>query len=43
MCWGSGGIAPRILNLGTTWRWVVSITLWPLYGGGKIPPPIPIG
>jgi hypothetical protein len=22
---GSGGIAPRILNLGTKWRWVVSI------------------
>jgi hypothetical protein len=21
---GSGGIAPRFLDLGTTWRWVVS-------------------
>jgi hypothetical protein len=24
--WGSGGIAPRILDLGTGWRWVVSFT-----------------
>jgi hypothetical protein len=24
--WGSGGIAPRILDLGTRWRWVVSFT-----------------
>jgi hypothetical protein len=24
---GSGGIAPRILNLGSRWKWVVSITL----------------
>jgi len=23
---GSGGIAPRILDLGTRWRWVVSFT-----------------
>jgi hypothetical protein len=29
--WGSGGKAARILNLGTTWRWVVSFTLRPLY------------
>jgi hypothetical protein len=28
---GSGGIAPRILNLGTRWRWVVSFTPSPLY------------
>jgi hypothetical protein len=28
---GSGGIVPRILNLGTGWRWVVSFTLRPLY------------
>jgi hypothetical protein len=28
--WGSGGIAPRILNLGTRWRWVVS--------SGHLPP-----
>jgi hypothetical protein len=24
-CWGSGGIAPRIINLGTRWRWMVSL------------------
>jgi len=24
--WGSGGIAPRILNLGTGWKRVVSFT-----------------
>jgi hypothetical protein len=29
--WGSRGTAPRILNLGTTWRWVVSFTPRPLY------------
>jgi hypothetical protein len=34
---GSGGIAPRILNLGTGWRWVVSFTLQPLYFRGKSP------
>jgi hypothetical protein len=22
--WGSAGIAPRVLNLGTTWRWLAS-------------------
>jgi hypothetical protein len=27
----SGGIAPRIHNLGTRWRWVGSLTLQPLY------------
>jgi hypothetical protein len=27
-CWESGGTAPRILNLGTRCRWVVSFTLW---------------
>jgi hypothetical protein len=30
--WGSGGVAPRILNLGTRWRWSASLsgrfTLW---------------
>jgi len=42
--WGSGGIDPRILNLCTRWRWVVSFTprslclrgkslLYPLVGG----------
>jgi len=25
----------HILNLCTTWRWVVSFTLWPLYSWGK--------
>jgi hypothetical protein len=33
--WGSGGIAPRILNLVTRWRWVVSFTPRPLYPRGK--------
>jgi hypothetical protein len=33
--WGSGGIAPRILGLGTRWRWVVSLTPRPLYPPGK--------
>jgi len=23
---GNGGIAPRIIDLGTIWRWVVSFT-----------------
>jgi hypothetical protein len=27
----SGGTEPRILDLGTRWRWVVSFTHWPLY------------
>jgi hypothetical protein len=33
----SGGIAPRILDLGTTWRWVVSFTPRLLYLQGEIP------
>jgi hypothetical protein len=33
--WGSGGMAERILDLGTKWRWVVSFTPWPLYPQGK--------
>jgi hypothetical protein len=36
-CWGSGGIDPRILDLGTSWRWVVSFTPRPLYPPGKSP------
>jgi len=32
--WGSGGIAPLILNLGTRWRWEVSLTPWPPYPWG---------
>jgi hypothetical protein len=34
---GSGAIAPRILNLGTTRRWVVSFTPWPLHPRAKHP------
>jgi hypothetical protein len=33
----SGGIDPRILNLGNRWRGVVSFTPWPLYPRGKRP------
>jgi hypothetical protein len=33
--WWSGGIAPRILNLGTRWRWVGSLTTPPLYPLGN--------
>jgi hypothetical protein len=33
--WGSGGIALRILDLGTRWSWVVSFTLRPPYPQGK--------
>jgi hypothetical protein len=35
--WGSGGVAPRILDLGTRWRWVVSFTPRPLYPQGNSP------
>jgi hypothetical protein len=35
--WGSGGIAPRILDFGTRWRWVASFTPRPLYSQGKSP------
>jgi hypothetical protein len=35
--WGSGGIAPSILELGTKWRLVVSFTARPLYPQGKSP------
>jgi hypothetical protein len=35
--YGSGGIASRILDLGTRWRWVVSFTSRPLYPQGKSP------
>jgi hypothetical protein len=35
--WGSGGIVPRILELGTRWRWVVSFTPRPLYPQVKSP------
>jgi len=32
--WGSGGTAPSILDLGTRWRSVISLTTWPLYTQG---------
>jgi hypothetical protein len=35
--WESGGIAPRFLDVGTRWRWVVSFTLRPHYPQGKSP------
>jgi hypothetical protein len=35
--WVSGGISPSILNLGTGWRWVVSLKTWLHYSP---PPPI---
>jgi hypothetical protein len=35
--WGSGGITPRILDLGTRWRRVVSFMPLPLYLQGKSP------
>jgi hypothetical protein len=39
--WGSAGIAPRNLDLGTRWRWVVSFTPRPLYPqGNNIPYPL---
>jgi len=31
----NGGIAPRVLDLGTRWRWVVSFTPRPLQPPGK--------
>jgi hypothetical protein len=36
-CWESGCMAPRILDLGTRWRRVVSFTSQPLYPQGKSP------
>jgi hypothetical protein len=35
--WGSGGIAPRILDLGTRWRRVVSLTPQLIYPKVKSP------
>jgi hypothetical protein len=35
--WRSGDTVPRMLNLGTMWRWVVNFTLRPLYLRGKSP------
>jgi len=36
-CWGSGDIAPRILDLSTSWRWVVSFTPRQLYSRQRAP------
>jgi hypothetical protein len=36
--WGSGGIVPRIIDLGTRCRWVVRFMPRPLYPPGKEPP-----
>jgi hypothetical protein len=33
--WESGCIDPHFLDLGISWRWVVSFTPWPLYPWGK--------
>jgi hypothetical protein len=38
---GSGGIAPRILDLGTRWRWVVNFTPSRFTPQGKNPPQYP--
>jgi hypothetical protein len=35
--WGNRGIAPRILDLGATWRWVISFTPSPFYNQVKSP------
>jgi hypothetical protein len=35
--WGSEGIALRILDLGTKWKFVVSFTPRPLYPQGRSP------
>jgi hypothetical protein len=35
--WGSGYIAPRILDLGTRWRWVASFTARSLYPQKRAP------
>jgi hypothetical protein len=35
--WGSGHIDPHFLDLGTSWRWVVSFTPLPVYPRGKSP------
>jgi hypothetical protein len=39
--WGNGCIDPYFIDLGTSWRWVVSVTPRPLYLQGEIPP-VPI-
>jgi len=32
--WVNVGVTPRVINLGTRWRWVVSFTLLPFYPPG---------
>jgi hypothetical protein len=34
---GSGCIDPHFLDLGTSWRWVVNFTTWPIYPRGRSP------
>jgi hypothetical protein len=41
--WGRECIAPRNLDIGTGWRWVVRFTLRPLYPQGKTPGTLWIG
>jgi hypothetical protein len=36
-CWESAGIAPRILDFDTRWKWVVSFMPRPLYPQEKSP------
>jgi len=36
-CWGSGGIAPCILDLSSRWRWMVKFTPQQLYSQEKKP------
>jgi hypothetical protein len=35
--WGSGTMAPCVLDIGTRWRWVVSFTPRPIRPQGKSP------
>ena len=41
--WGSKCIVPLVLNLGTSWSWVVEFTPWLLYSLGKSPTTHQIG
>jgi len=34
-CGGNGDVAPSIINLGTRWKWMVSLKLQPLYSWEK--------
>jgi hypothetical protein len=34
--WGTQGIAPLILNLGTRWEWTVNSTPWLFYTWEKV-------